>query len=106
MDSAFAESILLYVKLILQTRGFYVLQTRGFYVLQTRGFCYSICVGGTEMAYYKRFIEKQIEEAIDTSGAVVVAGPKFCGKTTTCKLFAKSIYALDTKQKIETYDFI
>ena len=85
----------------MQTRGFHVLQTRGFHVLQTRGFCYSISVGGVEMAYYTRFIEKQIEEAIDTSGAVVVAGPKFCGKTTTCKLFAKSIYALDTKQKIE-----
>lgn len=53
------------------------------------------------MKYYKRYIEKQIKEALKTSGAVVVAGPKFCGKTTTCKRFAASSYALDTKEKIQ-----
>ncbi len=52
------------------------------------------------MAYLKRYIERDIKQALETSGVVVVAGPKFCGKTTTCKLFAKSGYALDTKQKI------
>ena len=51
--------------------------------------------------YYKRYIEKQIQELLDTTGAVVVAGPKFCGKTTTCKLFANSEYSLSTKSKIE-----
>jgi len=51
--------------------------------------------------YYKRYIEKQILESIDTIGAIVVAGPKFCGKTTTCKLFSKSEYTLGTKEKIE-----
>ena len=50
--------------------------------------------------YYKRYIEKQIQELLDTTGVVVVAGPKFCGKTTTCKLFAKSEYSLSTKSKI------
>ena len=53
------------------------------------------------MKYLTRYIEKQIEEKLLTSGVVVVAGPKFCGKTTTCKLFAKSSYTLDTKAKIE-----
>ena len=53
------------------------------------------------MAYLKRYIEKDIERALDSSGVVVVAGPKFCGKTTTCKRFAKSNYSLDTKSKIE-----
>ena len=52
------------------------------------------------MKYLKRYIEKDIQIAIDTSGCVVVAGPKFCGKTTTSKLFAKSSYILDTKAKI------
>lgn len=33
--------------------------------------------------YYPRLIEKQLELLLKTSGAVVVAGPKFCGKTTT-----------------------
>ncbi len=51
--------------------------------------------------YLKRYIEKEIEEALETSGVVVVAGPKFCGKTTTSELFAKSKFVLDTKSKIE-----
>ena len=53
------------------------------------------------MSYLKRYIEQQIAEALETSGVVVVAGPKFCGKTTTCELFARSKYALDTLQKIK-----
>ena len=53
------------------------------------------------MEYLNRYIESQIEEALDTSGVVVVAGPKFCGKTTTCKRYAESVYSLDTKAKIQ-----
>jgi len=53
------------------------------------------------MDYLNRYIENQIREALDTSGAVVVAGPKFCGKTTTCKRFAASSFSLDTKSKIQ-----
>lgn len=37
---------------------------------------------------------------LKTSGAVVVAGPKFCGKTTTCMLYQKSFVKLNTKQAI------
>lgn len=50
--------------------------------------------------YYKRLIEKDIELKLSTSGAVVVAGPKFCGKTTTCMLYQKSFVKLNTKQTI------
>lgn len=50
--------------------------------------------------YYKRLIEKDIELKLKTSGAVVVAGPKFCGKTTTCMLYQKSFVKLNTKQTI------
>lgn len=50
--------------------------------------------------YYKRLIEKEIELKLRTSGAVVVAGPKFCGKTTTCMLYQKSFVKLNTKQTI------
>ena len=39
------------------------------------------------MAYLNRYIEREIQLALETSGVVVVAGPKFCGKTTTCKRF-------------------
>ncbi len=53
------------------------------------------------MKYYVRYIEKQIKEALEISGGVLVSGPKFCGKTTTCKRFASSLYSLDTKDKIQ-----
>jgi hypothetical protein len=50
--------------------------------------------------YYKRYIEKQIIRKLKSSGAVLVAGPKFCGKTTTCMLYQKSFIKLNTKQTI------
>ena len=50
--------------------------------------------------YYERLIEEQIALKLKTSGAVFVAGPKFCGKTTTCMLYQKSFVKLNTKQAI------
>lgn len=50
--------------------------------------------------YYRRLIEQEIELKMRTSGAVVVAGPKFCGKTTTCMLYQKSFVKLNTQQAI------
>ncbi len=47
------------------------------------------------MEYLKRYIEKDIELALETSGVVAVAGPKFCGKTEMSSRFAKSKIALD-----------
>ena len=44
--------------------------------------------------YYPRLIEKTIERKLRTSGAILVSGPKFSGKTTTCSLFSKSKIAL------------
>ena len=52
------------------------------------------------LMYYNRLIEKIIALKLKTSGAVVVAGPKFCGKTTTCMLYQKSFVKLNTKQSI------
>ena len=50
--------------------------------------------------YYERLIESEIKRKMMSSGAVLVAGPKFCGKTTTCMLFQKSFVKLNTKQAI------
>lgn len=52
------------------------------------------------MTYYSRLVEKEIELKLRTSGAVLVAGPKFCGKTTTCMLYQKSFVKLNTRQAI------
>lgn len=51
--------------------------------------------------YYSRLIEKEIERKLKSSGAVVIVGPKFCGKTTTAMLFQKSMIRLNTKQIIQ-----
>lgn len=50
--------------------------------------------------YLKRYIEKEIERKLKSSGVVLVSGPKFCGKTTTSLLFAKSQIKLNTYQSI------
>ena len=50
--------------------------------------------------YLKRYIEKEIERVLKSSGAVVVAGPKFCGKTTTSMIFQKSFIKLNTNSRI------
>lgn len=50
--------------------------------------------------YYERLIEERIAQKLKSSGAVLVADPKFCGKATTCMLYQKSFIKLNTKQAI------
>ncbi len=40
--------------------------------------------------YIPRLIDKKIKRKMNLYGAVVVVGPKWCGKSTTCLQFAKS----------------
>lgn len=51
--------------------------------------------------YLPRYIESTISRKMKSSGVVLVEGPKFCGKTTTCEIFAKSEIRLNTKSAIE-----
>ena len=44
--------------------------------------------------YRNRIADVILARKLDTMGAVLVEGPKWCGKTTTCKQFAKSILDL------------
>jgi len=52
------------------------------------------------MEYYTRYVEKEIERRMKSSGAVVVEGPKFCGKTTTSMRYAESSIRLNTSSAI------
>ncbi|HBD06539.1 MAG TPA: AAA family ATPase [Firmicutes bacterium] len=52
------------------------------------------------MKYYNRYLEKIIERKLKSSGAILVSGPKFCGKTTTCSMFSKSIYRINTRSLV------
>ena len=47
------------------------------------------------MEYRKRIADQQLMDKLEETGAVVVEGPKWCGKTTTASQFAKSIIYLD-----------
>lgn len=50
--------------------------------------------------YYSRLIDKAIERTLASSGAIHVAGPKFCGKTTTCMRYQKSFIRLNSQNAI------
>lgn len=53
------------------------------------------------MEYRPRLIESKIQRALKSSGAVALEGPKFSGKTTTCKRFSKSQIELIEKSTID-----
>ena len=44
--------------------------------------------------YIKRLFDDTLSFVLRSKGAVVVEGPKWCGKTTTCKRYAKEIVDL------------
>ncbi len=46
------------------------------------------------MRYIKRYIDDDLENILECMGAVLIVGPKWCGKTTTATQFAKSIIEL------------
>ncbi|GHT55689.1 ATPase [Bacteroidia bacterium] len=52
------------------------------------------------MAYKRRSIENELRLKLSASGAVLIKGPKYCGKTETAKLFAKSILQVDRDERV------
>ena len=50
--------------------------------------------------YIKRLVENSLQRKLMSSGCVLVNGPKFCGKSTMCSQYAKSITALKTDNAI------
>ena len=53
--------------------------------------------------YLPRIIDKQLEEYLEAVGAVLIAGPKWCGKTTTGEQHAKSVLKLQDPDKRAGY---
>ena len=53
--------------------------------------------------YLPRICDEDLEERLETFGAVHVVGPKWCGKTTTSKRLAKSVIELQDPDKRESY---
>ena len=40
--------------------------------------------------YLTRYLDNIVTKRLEMIGAIVIVGPKWCGKTTTAKQFAKS----------------
>ena len=52
------------------------------------------------MSYIKRIIEEDLLENLSAAGAVLIKGPKSCGKTETAKQFAKSVLEMDRDRQV------
>lgn len=46
------------------------------------------------MEYIKRYVDEELKDILECMGAVLIVGPKWCGKTTTATQFAKTIIEL------------
>ena len=53
--------------------------------------------------YMPRIADKLLEERLDAVGAVLIAGPKWCGKTTTAEQQAKSVLKLQDPDQTKAY---
>lgn len=53
--------------------------------------------------YLPRIADKLLEERLDAKGAVLIEGPKWCGKTTTAKQKVKSFISMDRPDMTRQY---
>ena len=52
--------------------------------------------------YRERIADRLLAEQLETVGAVLVQGPKWCGKTTTAEQLAKSAIYIDNPKRLKT----
>lgn len=52
--------------------------------------------------YRQRLVDRTLQQALRRSGAVLIEGPKWCGKTTTAEQAAVSVRYLDEPGKLES----
>ena len=55
------------------------------------------------MAYLNRIADTVLQDNLDASGAVLIEGPKWCGKTTTAEQKANSKISLQDVDMREEY---
>lgn len=55
------------------------------------------------MEYRKRIADQMLADKLDAMGAVLIEGPKACGKTTTAEQHAKSVLYMDDPSRKEQY---
>lgn len=55
------------------------------------------------MEYIKRYVDEELKDILECMGAVLIVGPKWCGKTTTATQFAKTIIELQHPKLGKSY---
>ena len=55
------------------------------------------------MSYLNRVSDERLKERLDAFGAVLIEGPKWCGKTTTAEQICKSVIRLHDTDMQENY---
>ena len=55
-----------------------------------------------QMEYKPRIADKMLAKKLASKGAILIEGPKWCGKTTTAEQQAKSILYMDNPASLET----
>ena len=59
------------------------------------------------MEYKPRILDELLEDKLAEKGAVLIEGPKWCGKTTTAEQVAKSVlYLADPKERDEYLNLV
>lgn len=53
--------------------------------------------------YLPRLVDKELEEMLNVIGAVLIVGPKWCGKTTTAERHAKSVLKMQDPDYLKRY---
>ena len=61
-----------------------------------------LCKNYVSMEYKNRIADKLLRDKLEAMGAVLIEGPKACGKTTTAEQQAKSIIYMDDPVKQES----
>jgi len=55
------------------------------------------------MNYLSRIADEQLKDYLEAFGAVLIEGPKWCGKTTTAKQMSKSVIELQSTDRRKEY---
>lgn len=53
--------------------------------------------------YLNRYLDRELDELLEYMGAVLIVGPKWCGKTTTAEQHAKSVIQLQNPTYSKNY---
>ena len=56
-----------------------------------------------QMLYRERIADVMLKEQLEAAGAVLIQGPKWCGKTTTARQQAKSVLNMDHPKMMKEY---